>query len=59
MDVLSASYYATYPGAMGSRFMEILPEEWRGVLDRSWNFKGPLVFYHFILINILGVHRAI
>ena len=43
---------------MGRRFTEILAEEWRGVLDRSWNSERPLVFAHVVLTKMLGVRRA-
>ena len=38
--------------------MVILAVEWHGVLDRSWNSDGPLVFTHVILTNTFGIRRA-
>ena len=52
------SCYATPSGAVGCRFTAILAAEWRGVFDRSWNSKRPLVFVHVIITKILGVRRA-
>ena len=36
------SWYAMPQGSVGRRFVEILAEEWQGVLDRSWNSDIPL-----------------
>ena len=32
--------------------------EWRGVLNRSWNYERPLVFAHVVLTKTLGIRRA-
>ena len=53
-----ASLYATPSGAVGCRFMSILPAEWLGVLRRTWNSKRPLVFDHVVLTKTVGVCRA-
>ena len=54
----SDGLYAPPSGAVGRRFTAILNVEWQGVLDRSWNSKGPLVFAHIVLTKTLGVRRS-
>ena len=58
MAAQSASWYSTPQGVLGHRFMDLLAEEWRGVLKRSCNSDRPLVFAHVILTNTLGILRA-
>ena len=58
LAVQSTSWYATPSGSVGRCFTEILAEEWRGVFNRSWNSKRPLVFAHVVLTKTLGVCRA-
>ena len=43
---------------MEHRFIVILAAEWRGVLDRKWNSKISLVFFHVVLTNNLRPHKA-
>ena len=37
--------------------MAILTAEWRGVLERTWNYNSHLVFAHIVLANTLGARR--
>ena len=32
--------------------------EWREVIGRCWNYERPFVFYHIILMKMLGICRA-
>ena len=43
---------------MRRRFTEILTTECRGVLNRSWSYKIPLVFAHIVLTKMLGVRKS-
>ena len=54
----SDSWYDMPYGAVGRRFTAILAAEWRGILERTWNSKRPLVFAHVVFTETLGVCRA-
>ena len=46
------------PGKVGRRFTAVLDAEWRGVLDRKWNYDILLIFNHVVLTNTLGARKA-
>ena len=54
----SGSWYATPSGAVGRRFTAISAAESRGVLNRSWNSKRPLIFSHVVLTKTVGIRQA-
>ena len=58
LDTQSASWYSTAKVEVGRRFMAILFEEWKEVLDHSWDFNRPLFFTHVVLTKTLSVLRA-
>ena len=50
--------YYMPPWKVGQQFTSFLSAEWRGVLNRKWNFKRPLVFAHVVLTETLGTRKA-
>ena len=46
------------PGKAGRRFTAILTVECRGVIDRKWSSKRPLIFAHVVLTKTLGARKA-
>ena len=46
------------PRKVGCRFTAVLAVEWRGVFNRKWNSKQPLVFYHMFLTRTLCAIKA-
>ena len=56
--VQSDIWYSMPPGKVGCRFTAVLTAEWKGVLDRKWNFERLLVFSHVVLTKTLGARKA-
>ena len=53
-----ASWYSRPPSKAGHRFLSVLTDECRGVLDWKCNSKRPLVFAHVVLKRTLGACKA-
>ena len=54
----SSSWYSTPPSKVGRRITAVHSAEWRGVIDRKWNSKRPLVFAHVVLTKTLDACKA-
>ena len=54
----SANWYSTTPRKVGRWFTAVLAAEWRGVINRMWNYDIPLFFAHVVWTKTLGAHKS-
>ena len=43
---------------VGYQFTALMAADWRGVLNRKWNYKIPLVLVHVVLKRTQGARKA-
>ena len=51
-------WYKGTPGEVGHRLIELMVEEWKGVLYQRQNFNILLVFTHILLTKNIALKRA-